>query len=92
MSSSDKKSDISGKLKDIVAEIEAREGRKVELIKRKILKESLSKAKPSGTCASTYVQVNLEDLYLYMYVCIIHVCVFLSHSSLHLHAHCIKST
>ena len=49
MSSSDKKSDISGKLKDIVAEIEAREGRKVELIKRKILKESLSKAKPSGT-------------------------------------------
>ena len=41
--SADKKSELSSKLKEICSEIEGREGRKVELIKRVIVSSNLQK-------------------------------------------------
>jgi hypothetical protein len=61
MQSAEKKSELSTKLREICAEIESKDGRKIELIKRVII----SRFK-KGTC--TYAHSCVANTYLHVVV------------------------
>lgn len=60
MDVADKKSELSIKLKELCAEIESKDGRKVELIKRVIVSTKFNKGTNRSSSNSVHLHIRVE--------------------------------